>query len=177
MADVTGGIDKLMSEATGSPSYTPAPRLSNADDEAEFYRKNAEYFKRNSAYAKPGPYITQLDPEAEQEFRSWVKANKIAYNPDDKGNEGYDMRGFWKAMKVKDPRAGTEINAIDHRLHFGDTWKTPYHESFNKESMYSLPTNPNHWVGDMEDPALVGADKQIIIPRRSGKAIDWDYKP
>lgn len=88
------------------------------------------------------PWITQLNPAEEVEFRQWVKSNRIPFNPDQFAPD-YDMRGFWKAMKNGDP------NAIRSHLngHFPDTWKTPAHKTFSNESIYAGPTAP-HWVGD-----------------------------
>jgi len=155
---------------TGVPlaSSTHKPALNDEDE--SFYRKNEGYFTRNQQYARPGPYITHLEPQQESAFRKWVTDNKIPYNPDEKGNSGYDMRGFWKAAQAGDPRAHTGIDPVDHHRHFTDYWKTPYHESFNHESMYSLPGNPYHWTysgaGGPDDPALLGPGGTVILPRR-----------
>lgn len=97
-------------------------------------------FKRNMAVAKKSKtnWTTKLKAKDEQEFRAWVGANKIPFNPDDPMSD-YDMRGFWKGLKEGDPRATTGINPVDGKLHFTDTWKTPYHKSFSKESQYATP--------------------------------------
>ena len=140
-------------------------------------QKREQVLQRNAAYATPGPWTTKLKPKEEAQFQQWAQANKGTLSMEDMAeNPGYDMRGFWKAKMAGDPRAQNEVNAIDHLKHYPDVWKTPYHDSFNKQSMYSTPDNPNHWVGDSQDPALVGANNQVIIPRRSGKPTDWNYK-
>jgi len=90
--------------------------------------------------ALPGPYATQLHPEQEQQFQTWVKENKIPWQ--DSPTADYDMRGYWQAQQAGDPNARQAANK-----HFPDTYKTPYHRSFSNESMYALPVAP-HWQGD-----------------------------
>jgi len=97
-----------------------------------------------TAYAKPGPYTTALSPEEERGFQSWVKANKIPWR--DSPTSDYDMRGYWKAQQAGNAHAQTEINPVDHKPHYPDTWKTPYHKTFSSESQYALPT-AGHWEG------------------------------
>jgi len=133
-------------------------------------------FERNKRWAVPGPWITQLPADQEQQFLQWAEKNRNQLSMQEMLAPNYDMRGFWKALMAGDPRARSGVNEVDKLVHYPDIWKTPYHESFNKQSMYSLPTNPYHWVGDMQDPALVGINRQVIIPRKSGKPVDWDYR-
>lgn len=92
-----------------------------------------------------GPYVTSLAPAEENEFQSWVKNNKIPFDPS--ANSDYDMRGFWKASKAGDPNASTAVSQFDGRIHFPDTYKTPYHKTFSNESKYATPSAPK-WVGD-----------------------------
>jgi hypothetical protein len=94
--------------------------------------------------AKAGPYRTLLSLLEELEFGGWLKANRIPY--EDIPTADYDMRGFWKALKSGDPRARQAYDPMDRTMHFPDTWKTPYHETFSNESLYALPTAP-HWEG------------------------------
>jgi hypothetical protein len=107
-------------------------------------------FAINKQWAKPGPYLTTLQPQEEQQFQSWFNGLKQQYGdrmfarPDDKA---YDMRGFWKAMRAGDQRAKPSINPNDHTLHFPDVWKTPYDSTFSRESVHALPNAP-HWEGD-----------------------------
>lgn len=91
--------------------------------------------------ALPGPYVTQLSPEAEGKFQDWVQANRIPWR--DSPTADYDMRGFWQAQQRGDPLAKRSAE----NLHFPDTYKTPYHRSFSNESRYALPIAP-HWEGD-----------------------------
>jgi hypothetical protein len=97
-----------------------------------------------TAYAKPGPYITRLSPQEEAQFKTWVAQNKIPWQ--DSPTSDYDMRGYWKALVSGNPRARTEINPVDQKPHYPDTWKTPYHKTFSRESEYALPT-AGHWEG------------------------------
>jgi hypothetical protein len=99
----------------------------------------------NFSVAKPGPYRTRLTAREEVDFRNWVKDNRVPY--DDSPRADYDMRGFWRALQRGDPAARTQTSAFDGRLHFPDTWKTPYHKTFSAESMYATPDAPR-WVGD-----------------------------
>jgi len=119
-------------------------------------------FMRNKKYAKPSnSYVTRLDPAAQQEFGLWVQQNKIPYDPSPASD--YDMAGFYQALKANDPRATTAINVNDHRLHFPDYWKTPYHQSFSNESRWALPTAPR-WN---ESDQLVLPNGQVVFDERA----------
>jgi hypothetical protein len=96
--------------------------------------------------AKTGSYRTPLSPVDELRFQDWVKAKQIPFT--DSPTTDYDMRGFWQALQRGDPRATTAINPADKLPHFPDIWKTPYHQSFSRESQYANPANAPHWVGD-----------------------------
>lgn len=92
-----------------------------------------------------GPYLTSLSPTEESEFRLWVSKNKVPF--DSSPSADYDMRGFWKAQKNKDPRAAQALSGFDQSMHFPDVWKTPYHKTFSNESIYATPNAPK-WSGD-----------------------------
>lgn len=96
-----------------------------------------------SGTAKPPPYKTGLTMPEESQFQSWVKQSKVPF--DDTPTSDYDMRGYWKANQAGG--AGTQISAFDGQPHFPDTYKTPYHKSFSRESMYATPNAPQ-WKGD-----------------------------
>ena len=107
--------------------------------------------------ALPTSYHTQLSPQDEKAFQVWLQLNnldKISHTASGKPDpqylapdNDYDMRGFWKAMRSGDPYAKRAVN-----LHFPDTYKTPYHHSFSRESEYALPDAPE-WKGDqLYDP-------------------------
>lgn len=98
-----------------------------------------------SPYAKKGPYVTKLSPEEEAKFVQWVKANKVPW--EDIPNADYDMRGYYKALQSGDPSVRQKLSGFDGKMHFPDTYKTPYHKTFSNESIYALPTAPR-WVGN-----------------------------
>lgn len=89
-----------------------------------------------------GSYQTALDPIDEMEYRGWVKKNNVPVDPNDK-NSDYDMRGYYRALKSGDQRAAQSLNMNDGKMHFPDTWKTPSHASFSRESMYATPSAPS----------------------------------
>lgn len=125
-------------------------------------------------------YTTQLDPQAEAQFQDWVKSNNIPWQ--DSPTADYDMRGFWKAMQDKDPRA---VRSFANK-HFPDTWKTPYHASFSNESMYAPPDAP-HWQGnqlvDKSGKVVFDEDTQgkpapgVPQPQASGPAPGGPARP
>jgi hypothetical protein len=115
---------------------------------------------RNQAFAKPGPYVTQLPPVQEQQFQQWVKANGINFQEADKS---YDMRGFWLAMQQNNPLAQSAVDPNDKQIHYPDTYKTPYAATFSNESQYALPTAPR-WNGDQ----YVSADGTLIYDDKTG---------
>ena len=121
-----------------------------------------EFYARNSAYAKKADsYQTKLSPKEESEFKGWVKANKVPFDPSSKAD--YDMRGFWKGLKNGDSRAQTGINPNDKKLHFSDYYKTPYHESFSAESQWATPDAP---VWNEKDQ-LVLPDGSVVFDERA----------
>lgn len=93
-------------------------------------------------------FQTQLQPQEEAHFESWVKSNNVPFNPSDSHSD-YDMRGFWKALQSGDKRATTAVNQADHKLHFPDTWKTPYHKTFSNESIYAKGREAPRWEGNV----------------------------
>jgi len=119
-------------------------------------------FKFNQQYAKPGNYTTQLVPAEEQKFQQWVKQNKVPWT--DTPIADYDMRGYFQALqqgKVKQT-----LNKWDQRMHFPDTWKTPYDATFSNESKYALPNAP-HWEKDK----LVDAKGNVLVDETPAKKI------
>jgi hypothetical protein len=103
--------------------------------------------------AKPGPYLTQLQPIQEMQFRQWAQQNRVPWQ--DSPTSDYDMRGYYQALKSGDPRAVQTQSQFDGRMHFPDVWKTPNHKTFSNESMYALPTAPS-WQGDRLVNAMGG---------------------
>lgn len=113
--------------------------------------RSNQAFNRNRKYAKPGGFVTALPPDQERAFRQWVAANKVPFQPDDQASD-YDMRGYWRDV-ASQGTSETAVNPNDHQVHYPDTYKTPYHQSFSAESMYALPTAPV-WINDhqLADP-------------------------
>lgn len=120
-------------------------------------------FERNREWALPHPgnYVTQLPPAQEAKFQAWVKQNKVPWT--DGPQSDYDMRGFYQALQNKDPNALTAVNPNDNKLHYPDTWKTPYHKSFSRESQYAKPNAPK-WN---EKDQLVLDDGTIVFDERA----------
>lgn len=120
-------------------------------------------FSRNRQFAKPAPaggYLTKLAPVDEAKFRGWIKQNNVPFDPSP--NADYDMRGFYQAAMVGDPKASTAINRNDGKMHFGDTWKTPYHKSFSAESKFANDQAPK-WNSQDQ---LVLADGSVVFDER-----------
>jgi hypothetical protein len=105
-------------------------------------------------------YQTKLHPAEEREFQAWVRTRGVPFDPSPKAD--YDMRGFWRALKLGDPRATTAVNKADNQLHFPDTWKTPYHATFSNESIYAPPYAPQ-WQDDVlrDERGNVIADESV----------------
>lgn len=121
---------------------------------------------RNAPFVKgtPSSYSTTLGPVEEQLFKSWVAKNRVPFDAstvDPKSD--YDMRGFYRALVGGDPKASSAIDPNDTQMHYPDYWKTPYHETFSKESQWALPTAPS-WT---PDDKLVGSNGRIIFDDRA----------
>jgi hypothetical protein len=128
-------------------------------DEGPQYYNQA--FQRNQPFAKPGPYTTTLSPDEEQQFRQWLSSsgNPSRFDPNAQVTD-YDMRGYWKDVASKGG-SQTAINPTDQRLHWPDTYKTPYDTTFSAESKYAQPGAPLKWVGDQ----LVNTDTGQVMFR------------
>jgi len=113
---------------------------------------------RNQAWAIPGPYETPLNPNQEKDFRNWVAANKIPFDPDEKIQD-YDMRGFYKAMLEN------KVARDPNNMHFPDTFKTPYHESFSNESQYANFDAPR-WI----DNRLIDRTGNVVFDESQAQA-------
>lgn len=120
--------------------------------------------ERNRDWSKgppSGSFLTQLTPSEEAQFQQWVNHNNVPFDPSPQAD--YDMRGFWKAAQAGDPRASTAINPNDGQIHFGDYWKTPYHESFSNESQWAAPGAPS-WVNDSQ---LATPSGRVVFDERA----------
>lgn len=127
-------------------------------------------FERNKAYTTPSGegYQTHLSAGDEGKFQSWVKQNNVPF--DSSKTSDYDMRGFWKALQDGDERAKTAINQNDHQMHFPDTWKTPYHQSFSAESQWATSGAPK-WNGQDQ---LVLPNGNVVFDERGPKTLTVD---
>lgn len=123
------------------------------------------YYMRNQPWVSPGAHVysTPLSTDQELAFRRWAQQNKVPFDPDAKIAD-YDMRGFWKALQAKDPRAVSAVDPNDQRLHYPDYWKTPYHETFSAESQWADPHRAPHWT---DDDKLVTPDGRVIFDDRA----------
>ena len=101
----------------------------------------------------PQAYTTKLNPRMEHDFQQWVKARQIPWQ--DSPTADYDMRGYYQAMRQG--KVKQTLDPYDQRMHFPDTWKTPYHSTFSNESMYATPDAP-HWKGSQ----LISPHGQLI---------------
>jgi hypothetical protein len=135
----------------GTPLFT--------DEGPEFY---AAAYAHNRPFAVPGPYQTKLSPQQEQQFRRWVKTNRVNFNPDEDPTD-YDMRGFW----LSGATAGREPSG---ETGYPDTYKTPYDTTFSRESKYALPTCPFVWHGDTD---LVDTRDGTLIFHRGAEQSAW----
>jgi hypothetical protein len=121
-------------------------------------------YARNRLYAMAAPvmsgYLTKLDPLQEMAFQQWVRDNNVPFDPSP--NADYDMRGYYKSIQGLNRLAQTSVNANDGMLHFPDTFKTPYHESFSAESKWAAPGAPT-WN---ELDQLVTPNAKIVFDER-----------
>jgi hypothetical protein len=105
------------------------------------------------APASVGKYKTPLSADEESAFQDWARKNGVPWQ--DTPDADYDMRGFWKASQSG--KASTAVNPSDGRVHYPDTFKTPYHATFSNESQYATPDAP-HW----ERTKLVRPDGSVV---------------
>lgn len=137
-------------------------------------RKLSTNYARNRAYARAAEdYTTRLNPQSEAQFRAWVAANKVPFDPSAKIND-YDMRGFWLALQSKDPAAVSAVNPYDKRIHYPDRWKTPYHETFSAESQWAQPGAPS-W--NKLDQLVMPSGEVVFDSRAASVAPDRPVAP
>jgi len=124
----------------------PNEKMMQLIEQQQYESMRQKLLARNKAYAKPDwqKQLAKLTPEQEQAFLKWVQTNKVPFNPKDKFPD-YDMRGYYlSTLNNAGPKAG--INPTTGTLHFPDTYKTPYHESFSAESQMAAEGAPS-WKG------------------------------
>lgn len=111
-------------------------------------------------YAQPDwqEKLTKLSPEEEQAFTLWAAQNKVPITPD------YDMKGFWKNGGM------SAVSPVDGKLHYTDKYKTPLHESFSGESIYSLPDIPKPTWNEknqlVSPEGVILFDEPAVVKRR-----------
>jgi hypothetical protein len=91
----------------------------------------------------PAPYSsfhTPLSAGQQMAMSQWAARNGVPFDPSQTAD--YDMRGFYRALMAKDPRATAAVNPNDQQMHYPDYWKTPYHQSFSNESKWAQPGAP-----------------------------------
>jgi hypothetical protein len=97
-----------------------------------------------------------------------VKAKKVPWQ--DTPTADYDMRGYWKSLVAGDPNAKQKKSDFDGKMHFPDTYKTPYHKTFSNESKYATSDAP-HW----EEDRLIDKDGGVVAdetPKGIDKILD-----
>ena len=127
---------------------------------AQQYEKwRQELLQRNMQYANPAwqQQMAQLTPEQEQVFRQWVASNNVPFNVADKYPD-YDMRGYWLSLQSNPQAQQAAINPVTQSLHYPDTFKTPYHESFSSESQWATQGAPS-W----SDNKLVSPSGEVVF--------------
>jgi len=101
--------------------------------------------------AGPDKYRTKLTSGEETLYKKWLKSTSrdtgVDYDPDD---ASYDMRGYWR-----DVVAGGRFQRMGKAQHFPDTYKTPYHRTFSRESKFATSFAP-FWDGDTLKDAITG---------------------
>ena len=105
-------------------------------------------------------YLTPLPNGQEMAFQQWVNRNRVPFDPSQTAD--YDMRGFYRALMAKDPRATSAVNPNDQQMHYPDYWKTPYHQSFSNESKWNTTGSPM-WN---EQDQLVNSSGQVVFDER-----------
>src|SRR5215831_9892626 len=96
----------------------------------------------------PSDYNTKLPMMDEFQFRQWLKANNVPFDPN-AAQSDYDMRGFYQAAQQQQPNMVTAINPNDQLIHYPDRFKTPIHRSFSSESQWAGRGAPQ-WVNDSQ---------------------------
>lgn len=121
------------------------------------YARNQPYVNGN-----PAAYNTPLPPLQEAMFQAWVQQHKVPFDVGATGPTDYDMRGFYRGLSSGDPKATSAIDPNDSQMHYPDHWKTPYHETFSKESQWATPNAPS-WT---DDDKLVGTNGRVMFDDR-----------
>jgi hypothetical protein len=128
-------------------------------EQQRYQQMREQMLARNMAYAHPDwqQQMTQLSPEQEAAFLQWVQSNKVPFDPSDKYPD-YDMRGYYQSLQSNPQATQAAINPATQSLHYPDTFKTPYHESFSSESQWAREGAPS-W----QDNKLVSPTGEVVF--------------
>jgi Transglycosylase SLT domain len=163
-SNIINDIDRRTAKFGGQSGSLSA--FGQPDDEDKLQTN----FDRNKAWTKQGASNFNTDlGDKEQPFRQWLTDNKVPFDPDQKGANDYDMRGFYQALQNGDPQAKSAIDPNDGKMHYPDYWKTPYHETFSNQSQWAAPNAPS-WN---DKDQLIGPDGKMIFDDRA-KPINTD---
>lgn len=162
-------LQDALGGGVGSASApAPKPQQSLAQKQGEYPEYSAQAFDRNKGYVLPGQhnYNTSLNPQEEVAFRAWLTQNNVPFDPSQSVTD-YDMRGYWKALQSGDPNAKGGVDPNDQKLHYPDYWKTPYHETFSKESQWADKAKAPYWT---VDDKLVLPDGTVLYDDRAKRS-------
>jgi len=131
-------------------------------EQQQYAQMRQQLLARNMAYAQPNwqQQLTQLNPAQEQAFMQWVQANQVPFDPKDPYPD-YDMRGYYQSLQ-KGNAEQSSVNPVDQQLHYPDTIKTPYHESFSSESQWAVPGAPS-WQGEK----LIAPSGEVVFETKA----------
>ena len=129
-----------------------------------YEQQRQSVLNRNLQYSDPSWKITTFsNDKQEEEFQNWVQTHNIPFDPADPFPD-YDMRAYYQDLKSGDTNATPVIDPHDNQIHYPDTHKTPYHETFSNESKYAKPGAPS-WN---EQDQLVLPNGLIIFSPEGG---------
>ena len=110
------------------------------------------------------PFTTILSPEEEEsygDFSAQLGEEHPLWDKDDfiSPASDYDYRGLFRDSQAQ--KGSMDTN--DGEIHFTDKYKTPYHESFSRESQYATPDAPfwlkNRYLIDQKTGETLFDDK------------------
>jgi len=135
----------------------------NASVTPDYVAYNNQFSKTPGAPAEA--YQTKLPPAKEALYQKWLDSTSRdvghRLNPDD---PGYDMRGYWR-----DVVATGRFKRMGQDQHFPDTYKTPYHPTFSRESRFATSDAPM-WRDDQLVDAATGQPTQGFLGEMSNQA-------
>lgn len=161
-----GFIDNLINGFKGGQKQAQTPQVATAVTNAQPVTQ-AQLDAFRSAI-KPADYTTQLNPDEQTAFNSWVAdmRSKGAIHPNDNFQD-YDMQGYWKNEVLNN----TNLAGGNAQAHFTDKYKMPNHATFSNESMYYNTANSPYagsWQGEnfispVGDPQAEQAKNNAIL--------------